>query len=205
MRIGINVPNDLLRRMKPLKGVANTSQICRDAIEAWVEAYERTMFEARENGAEAAAARLSGEHAEHTVDWAGLGREDARSWVKRASVDDFDNLFHNLKVLEREGRSPRVWIIAGIFEGVKTFWNRQGEHREWFYRQYELDEGTNSYERAESEYTRGWFGYVTAVWQMAQGQIAASAQALEEVSQESRRKIELPEHLVISKPARQPH
>jgi hypothetical protein len=32
MRIGINIPNDLYERFKPLRAIYNLSQVCRDAI-----------------------------------------------------------------------------------------------------------------------------------------------------------------------------
>ena len=34
MRIGVNISEDLKKRMKPLMAISNISQICRDAIRA---------------------------------------------------------------------------------------------------------------------------------------------------------------------------
>ena len=41
MRIGINIPNELHRRLEPLKQYINISQICRDAIEDRIKCYEK--------------------------------------------------------------------------------------------------------------------------------------------------------------------
>ena len=43
MRIGINIPNDLHRRLEPLKQYVNVSQICREAIEDRIRCYERAL------------------------------------------------------------------------------------------------------------------------------------------------------------------
>ncbi|MBF8268004.1 MAG: hypothetical protein HW388_1512 [Dehalococcoidia bacterium] len=110
MRIGIKVADDILKRMEPFRHLTNVSQICRDAIEAWVDSYERARNRAREDGMEAVAARLQSEHAEQTVDWEALGHEDAKLWVQMATLEDFETLFHNLKVKERQGRSSENWI-----------------------------------------------------------------------------------------------
>ena len=43
MRIGINIPNELHRRMEPLKETMNVSQLCRDAITNHLEKYETAI------------------------------------------------------------------------------------------------------------------------------------------------------------------
>ena len=40
-RIGVNIPNELIKRLEPLKPEMNVSQICREAITRHLEAYER--------------------------------------------------------------------------------------------------------------------------------------------------------------------
>ena len=52
MRLGINIPNSLYKRMGPIKQRVNISQICRDAIEEWVNAYEGSLDKAKQDGME---------------------------------------------------------------------------------------------------------------------------------------------------------
>ena len=77
MRIGINVPNSLVKRMEPLRQMINVSQICRDAIQGWVDTYEHAMEKARQDGMEEVAAVLSREWEPYEVDWQAIGHEDA--------------------------------------------------------------------------------------------------------------------------------
>lgn len=65
MRLGINVPNDLNERFKPLKATYNLSEICREAIKSKVEAYEKAMAQADSDGMQAVADRLAVKNREH--------------------------------------------------------------------------------------------------------------------------------------------
>lgn len=167
MRIGINVPNDLLKRMEPLKRITNVSQVCRDAIQAWVDTYERARLRASQDRMENVAFRLRQELESYEVDWEALGHEDAKMWAQMATLKEFEHLFHNVGVAKRKGRTPGLWC-APILPGTRDYHERQHEHKEWFSRQIELDEeGPNPYLQAEAEYERGWLSYLTAVWEMA--------------------------------------
>jgi len=166
MRIGINVPNDLLKRMEPLKKITNVSQVCRDAIQAWVDMYERAKERASQDGMEKIAFRLRQEFESYKVDWESLGHEDAKLWAQIATLKEFEHLFHNVGVAKRKGRIPGLWC-APILSGTRDYPERQHEHKEWFARQIELDEDApNPYLRAEEDYEKGWISYLTAVWDM---------------------------------------
>jgi len=165
MRIGINVPNELLKRMESLKRMVNISQICRDAIQAWVDTYERARDRAKQDGMEEVALRLRQELESYEVDWEALGHEDAKLWVQMASLKDFEHFAHNLKVGRSKRRIPGTWM-APILPGTKSFGERAGEHKEWFMRQSELELEYNYHQKAEYDYERGWTSYVIAVWEM---------------------------------------
>ena len=60
MRIGVNIPDDLYQRMKHIKHTVNVSQVCREAIEAYVEDYERARARLESDGADEMVKRLSG-------------------------------------------------------------------------------------------------------------------------------------------------
>ncbi|MBI2847039.1 MAG: hypothetical protein HYX82_04070 [Chloroflexi bacterium] len=165
MRIGINVPDKLLKRMEPVRQLMNLSQVCREAIESRVNAYERALVRAQRDGMETVAERLWQGQSAQTIDWEALGLEDGKLWVQLASQKDWEYLLHRLEVLKRQQRSPGSWVVPYLV-GTKTFSDRWHENKEWFYRQYELDENTDHHQQAESAYTRGLLSYLTAVWQM---------------------------------------
>ena len=66
MRIGVNIPDDLLRRLDVLKPELNISQVCREAVLMHVERYE------------AAAANLDTQPTKSALEEA--GREEIASW-----------------------------------------------------------------------------------------------------------------------------
>ncbi len=201
MRIGINVPDDLLKRMEPLKTVTNVSQICRDAIKTHVEAYERAMTRAKEDGMNTIVERLGNMLVPQEVDWELLGIEDAKIWVRLAKLEDFEYLSHRLEVLERQGGSPYEVPIPRV-QGDKIFEERSYEHNEWFDRQIEADEESNPYVEAKLIYQRGKLSYILAVWNMAK-EIAKERYKTESIARENARRearnqIKVPDHLIES-------
>ncbi len=166
MRIGINISDELLKRMEPLKTVTNVSQICRDAIKRHVEAYERALKQAKEDGIEPIAERLSNMLLPQEVDWELLGIEDGKMWVQLAKVDDFEYLLERLEVVERQGRSPYEVPIPRL-QGDKVFEEHSYEHNEWFDKRIEAGQANNPYVEAKLIYQRGKVSYILAVWKMA--------------------------------------
>ncbi len=201
MRIGINIPDDLLKRLEPLKTVTNVSQICRDAIKAYVEAYERAMNRAKEDGMNTIVGRLGDMLVPRDVDWELFGIEDAKMWVQLAKLEDFEQLLHRLEVLERQGRSPYQVPIPRV-QGVKFFEERSSEHDEWFDKKIKADEESNPYIEAKLIYQRGKLSYILAVWNMAK-EIAKEKYKIESIARdnaqrEARNQIKVPDHLVNS-------
>ena len=130
MRVGINIPNELNRRMEPLKPYINVSQICREAIEDRVESYEK----ARESGSATDVVQAIDQVWEEErkmrdvidVDWWSLGCQDARSWVAAAKLGDWEYLHHRQDVISRQDR-PNWEFPPPDLGGVKTFDDRIGE------------------------------------------------------------------------------
>ena len=75
---GVNVPDELRRRIEPIRRATNVSQICWQAIKDWADAYERATDRARGDGMDEAATRLQAERERQSVDWEALGHEDAK-------------------------------------------------------------------------------------------------------------------------------
>ena len=109
-RLGINIPSSLYKRMDPIKQRVNISQICRNAIEEWVSAYERSMEKVKQGGIEEVVDELRRAWKPYEVDWQAIGREDARIWAQKATPEHFEIFAHNLKVGRGHGRTPGVWM-----------------------------------------------------------------------------------------------
>lgn len=166
MRLGINIPNSLYKRMDPIKQMVNISQICRDAIEEWVNAYEHSIEKAKQDGMEEVADELRRAWEPYIVDWQAIGREDAHIWAQKAKPEHFEHFAHNLRVGRGHGRTPGIWM-APILPDTPFYGERQAEHKEWFIQQFELDLDANPYLIAQEEYERGWTSYLIAILNMA--------------------------------------
>ena len=177
MRIGINLPNDLLKRIEPLKPTINVSQICRDAIEVYDARYERAQKHVDTDGTRSVADGFREAEKGEVVDWEELGYQDARDWVRAATLKDIKYLFHNIEVSRRLNMNESI-LFYRIIPGPKTFWDRVAEHQEWFIRQIEDDEAPNYHKLADDEYRRAWIAYVTVVWERVQQLRREGAQAL---------------------------
>ena len=166
VRIGVNIPNDLYRRMEPIKHTINISQVCREAIETYVEDYERARGRLESDHMDEAVDRLFSEEEQLTVDWEDLGWTDARSWVEAVDRETFEYLFHRVDILKKQGRP--TWIVPPPdVPGVKTFYERASEYRKFLDQQnerlFDLKQEGNPQADAEQKYGRAWLTYVSAV------------------------------------------
>jgi hypothetical protein len=188
MRIGINISADLRERMKPLMAVTNISQICRDALKAYVETYERAQERARLDGMQEVADRIAKRMLPEVVDWGTLGLEDAKVWVQMAKPEDFERLVRRMEQLEGRQKSPWETIIPPV-TGSNDFYTRQHEHEEWLSWVDKRDDSNFSiYLAAKSEYEGSYLQYILAVWQMVKDIVAMEAAVTEKKFEEARRK-----------------
>jgi hypothetical protein len=197
MRIGINIPNELLERLKPLKSTHNISEICREALKNYIESYEKASQGTGGDDMTAIANRLYQEHTKKTprVDWEAIGRENAKKWAESASLQDFEDVIHNITIHRGKGAEPGEFLGGWrIPEGCR-FENAQQKHEDWFERQFELDERPNYYILAKQNYNTGWVTYLTAVWQMVRARIKADDATWERAQQQSKPNPEILAHL----------
>ena len=110
MRIGINLSNDLLKRIEPLKPTINVSQVCLDAIEVYATRYERAQEHVDADGTWSAADHFGEQEKGEVVDWDELGYQDARDWVRAATLKDIKYLFHNIEVSRRLNRTGFIRV-----------------------------------------------------------------------------------------------
>ncbi|MFC2060507.1 hypothetical protein ACFLTZ_05400 [Chloroflexota bacterium] len=197
MRLGINIPNILLEQYRPLKDTYNLSKICREAIQKRVESYERAKRQSADDGMEAVADRLWQEYHKKTVlDWEAIGRDDAKNWISLATFEDFENLFHNVAIRNKKGGDLGAFLQYRYIPGTKRYEDHGREHEDWFTRQCELDEDSDPYIWAKTEYYHGWFSYVTAVWQMVKERITADAIARQKERKKAEFRVDVPDNLV---------
>ena len=212
MRIGINVPNELLQRLEPLKPELNISQVCREALEAKAESYEQMQARLGDAGVREAVARVWEQEKEFRAaidfDWETLGYEDARAWVKAATRDDWNELLDWIE-WSKESKTPEWEIFPPIIDGVNTIGERfreltdsirrmEGQEpafRVWFWQKC----GANGYMVNEREYMTAWMAYTKAAWGLVRQKEREYLEERSRQLQETRRNRpapEAPEHLL---------
>ena len=175
MRLGISIPNELHRRLEPLKQYINVSQICREAIEERMGCYERALASRSDQDIVSAMEEAWKEELKMRdivdVDWGRLGREDARLWVTAARLRDWNYLHHRQDIIEKQGR-PRWDVPTPPVEGADAFDDRwfelqgrileQDEHfHDWLNERGGLDGGA-----AQREYMSVWLAYTDSAWNL---------------------------------------
>ena len=178
MRIGINIPNELHKRLEPLKPELNISQVCREALAAKADSHERMLEWLGDDGisevvncvSEKVSVReqeyLSILSAIEVDDWEQLGYEDAVAWVQVAEQADWDILHRTRKF------NPGLSGIMPLpIDGIKFFQNRWWDMHDQIIRQDEdfvdwffEEHGDIDRDAAEREYKTAWLAYVNAVW-----------------------------------------
>ena len=176
MRIGINIPNDLHRRLEPLKQYVNVSQICREAIEDRIRCYERALASRSDEDTARAIERAWEKEQEMRaileVNWGMSGYQDAEPWVQAAELKDWNYLHHRQGVIERQGR-PRWEVAIPHLRGVMTFHERYSELQnrisrqddqflDWLYDEH----GGIDIAAAEREYMSAWLVYTDSAWDL---------------------------------------
>ena len=173
MRIGINIPNELHRRMEPLKSYINVSKICREVIEERVASFEKGL------GDPAVAQAIDQAWEEERkmrdvidVDWWSLGCQDARSWAVAATLSDWERLQERLGGIRRQGSSARE-VHPPYLGGVKNFGDRfhelhgrmQQEDDRFFDWLYDVH-GEIDWNTAEQDYMSAWLAYTGSGWDL---------------------------------------
>ena len=164
MRIGINVPDRVLNRIKALDPEVNVSKMCREALEDCCAVLERARARVASDGVDEQVMRLSeGQLIE--PDWVGYALDDARDWVNTTSPDKWARFFSLYDSLKSTGRDVAGSGRTYPFEVTQGFWKRisDKETSEWFEQQYDANPSFNAHAKAEDEHTRAWLGYVNEV------------------------------------------
>ena len=182
MRIGVNIPDELLKRFDPLRSQVNISQVCREAIQAMAEKYERNIARLDEDETQRSMQIIGQQESEWMriveVDWEQMGYDDAVDWVRAAEWEDWQLRQRVLEVISRQGQSD--WRIqrpllgekrrlAKVFDDRLTeYLDKIGEQSDEFL-DWRYD--NNLYinvQIAERVYERAWSAYVQAAWDKIQ-------------------------------------
>ena len=167
MRIGINVPNELLKQVKQIRPEVNVSQVCREALRHRVELELRATELAISDRVDELVAQLdlSVEKPMIEPDWEAYGFADARDWVRTVTPKEWD-MFIELSDFSREdGRSPSELVDlcsnCGEHKGLSRCLR---DNEEWFINQYDNHYvsgiSVDLYKKAQTEYARAWLAYV---------------------------------------------
>ena len=202
MRIGINIPNELLARVKAIRPEVNVSQICREALEERVRNAERVKEQIAADGIVEHALRLAevDEHLLIEPDWVGFALEDARDCVRNITRKEWDFFCYQRDVLKRQGRGDENWHAEDPpGKSGKGFWKRRSENAEWFIAKYERDLDSTAVARARDEYCRTWMAYMEEVRRKLELYVAEEHKKLQEEREKeslTRRTPELPPQLL---------
>ena len=170
MRIGINVPDELQRKVKGTRPPVNVSQVCRDALERCVEMSDRAKVQAIADGVDEHVIRLAKSVKTPMIEpnWAAFALDDARDWVRAVTPESWQQFTYQSDFLRSKKRDDAemidVWSPDGDCKGLLRHLQ---EHKEWFEYQFELqfesDVVADPFDRARDEYSRAWLGYVYEV------------------------------------------
>lgn len=167
MRIGINVPDELLRQVKAIRPSVSVSQVCRQALERYVEIAEMARSQAIADQVDREVERLTHSLKAPIIepDWVAYALEDARDWVRGVTAEVWERFIYQIDFLRRQGRDEAemvdIWSDVGDGRGLQ---HRMTASASWFEYQFDLQfesgGGADPHDKAREEYSRAWLGYV---------------------------------------------
>lgn len=167
MRIGINVPNELIKQVKAIDPDVNVSQICREALKDYVATAGSVTERVASDGMSEQISRL--EHSKQRPviepDWVGYALEDARDWVRAIEPDDWYDFWEIFDEYKEKGSNLR-YIVGYLHpKGVNFFEARTVENEEWCRQRSRRGVSGDALDKARDEYNRAWLAYVNEVRQ----------------------------------------
>ena len=171
MRIGINVPNDLLKRVKTLQPDVNVSQVCREALEQLAARQERAVDWLATDGSVERVLEFaeSRERFLQGPDWESYGLDDAREWMETITPEAWDRFLYLYHFLESKGRNDFEMLVGGTHPhyAVKGFHYHEQENMKWRESMYDYEDnhgiGTGFMTEAKQRYEKAWLAYVKEI------------------------------------------
>lgn len=165
MRLGINVPNDLIQRVKATQPDVNISQICREALEELAERRERAIQRVSNTDfSQRIEEFLASEKAPIVEpDWVGYALEDAEHWVNNISADDWADFCEDYKNTRKGQGESDLWHWYWYVPECKTFLQRELENEDWVRRQFKRGGDPTAPSNAGKTYADTWMSYIETV------------------------------------------
>ena len=206
MRIGINVPDKVVKLIKSLDPEANISQICREALASHSTVLEHARTEIADEDLDDIIEGLeqSAPYPEIEPDWEKYAWQDAQDWIRALTPNDWHHFLYRYDHYKDDSR--KLYMHARFFATrsrgeVKTVDERIMENDPWFWRQAIIGGNAavqKAYEKAENDYIRTWLAYVNELRRKClQGRAAKNEEILanRQMARLSRPEPELPLHL----------
>jgi hypothetical protein len=213
MRIGVNIPDELLRRYEPLKSQVNISQLCREAIINRVEKYENAVENLAIEPTQSALNKVyEDEEAYRSIverDWETLGYQNAVLWVQAADRKDW-NGWHKLRAIRRERGRPEWEVEPPLFSAADgrlpcfdrlrlEYYQSNRSQSDAFYEWLDDQGWYVNWDIAHEQYGRSWSAYIDAAWKVICEWREQREQALRrerEISRVNRPPPSVPDHFV---------
>ena len=171
MRIGINVPDKVIKLIKKLDPETNISQICREALTSHTAALERARTEITDEDMDDIIEHLeqSAPYPQIEPDWADYAWQDAQDWIKTTTPRDWHYFLYGYD--NYKDNSRELYIHAQFYRlrsqgEVKNFNDRIRENEDWFWDQAAIGGNAarqKAFEKAENDYIKTWLAYVNEV------------------------------------------
>lgn len=205
MRIGINVPNELLKQVKEILPSANMSQVFREELQKRISGEQRIKERVRSDGMEAEIARLARETAlPPEPDWVGLALDNAANWVRNVTREDWDDFVETMDDLRK--RSMDEGLYVGVWTRMysdKGLMDHLGDYSHQLGRAARPSVIArlvpDARERGQREFTRAWLGYVYEVRRLIEQRRKEEYERIRaeyDAAMRARREPEAPEHLL---------
>ena len=150
-RISISIPDELMAKLEPIKDGINISQLCREALERRVDAFERAAgLEALD--LDGLVKRLRDERSMEVSKFEDLGKDNAGRWLSVVSYLELKNVAE----IPSSSNLPKYKLPSAAFKTMKQ----------------DMAEANVSCEGGQAvAYKTAWLDYVRSVWARVGNQI----------------------------------
>ena len=205
MRIGINVPNDLLQQVKQINPPVNVSDVCRKALQQQVDDAQRVAARIRDDGVGTKVSQLSRQTGlPPDPDWVGLALDNAVNWVRNVTPEDWDDFVEDVDGLrgEEKWEALQVGVWSSMYDG-KGMMSHLTEHQNRVMSaarpSVSAGPAREAWDRGLREYARAWLGYVYEVRRLIEQRHKEAYERLRvqyDAAFRARGEPEVPEHLL---------
>ena len=205
MRIGVNVPNDLLQQVKKINPPVNVSDVCRKALEEYVNLARRTASQVHSDNVDVKITHLFQETSlPPEPDWVGLALDNAANWVRSVMPEEWNDFVEDVDGM-RQKEQPED-LLVGVWTlqyGGKGIMSHLAEYGDLLMRAARPSVravlARDAWDRGRREYTRAWLGYVYEVRRLIEQRRKEAYERLRaeyDAAFRARPGPEVPEHLL---------